>query len=480
MHKKASSIVLWNSFSQFSRILSQAITIFVLTKFIKPYDFGLMAIVTVMASFILNVRDGGITSLIIQRKKISKDFVNLVFWINTLLSLLFYTIFFFLRFFFADFFNELRLIEITPWVCLIFIASSLSIVQQSVFERNLQFRFSGKAEIISTFISSIISVWMAINQYGIYSLIASYLITPSLMAILYFIYSDWRPSLNFSKEDFYEVIHYLKNFSFVNIFIFFTRNLDSILVGRFLGVTELGYYSMASKIAVWPIQTFYTIFYRSFVPLLSKIKNNSIKFKRSFLKINNFFIFIVFPFLFFLIFFSEDIIFSLLGSKWLNSVSSLRYIAIFSLFQSVGLILSLILFSLARIKLMVFWNMIYFLVNLLFSLAGVQFGIEGLVLGELFAFLFCLYGNFLLPINQIKLRLGDYLNAIKPIFLSLLLSILITSLIVSFSRRVFENCYLILGIELFSFIFLYLLIIYLIAKDVLLTSLTFIRKRSYE
>ena len=80
MHKKASSIVLWNSFSQFSRIFSQAITIFVLTKFIKPYDFGLMAIVTVMASFILNVRDGGITSLIIQRKKISKDFVNLVFW----------------------------------------------------------------------------------------------------------------------------------------------------------------------------------------------------------------------------------------------------------------------------------------------------------------------------------------------------------------------------------------------------------------
>ncbi|HBA9816411.1 TPA: oligosaccharide flippase family protein, partial [Escherichia coli] len=72
----------WVSLSQFGRIIIQLISLTVLTRFIPPADYGLMALGTVVMNFVFIIRDLGTASAIIQRKEVDDDILNSVFWLN--------------------------------------------------------------------------------------------------------------------------------------------------------------------------------------------------------------------------------------------------------------------------------------------------------------------------------------------------------------------------------------------------------------
>jgi O-antigen/teichoic acid export membrane protein len=56
---------------------------------------------------------------------------------------------------------------------------------------------------------------------------------------------DWRPSLRFDRRIALELFSYGKYVIFAGILVFMISVIDITFIGRLLGSTELGYYSIA-------------------------------------------------------------------------------------------------------------------------------------------------------------------------------------------------------------------------------------------
>lgn len=59
-------------------------------------------------------------------------------------------------------------------------------------------------------------------------------------------------------------------FNFIN---YFTRNLDNILIGKFLGASTLGYYDKSYKLMLYPVQNLTNVITPVLHPVLSEYQN---------------------------------------------------------------------------------------------------------------------------------------------------------------------------------------------------------------
>lgn len=76
----------WNFFSQAFKILAQLINVVYLAKIIPPAEYGIMAMAMVVINLGTLLRDLGTSAAIIQRKELTPNLVNTVFWLNVIMG----------------------------------------------------------------------------------------------------------------------------------------------------------------------------------------------------------------------------------------------------------------------------------------------------------------------------------------------------------------------------------------------------------
>ena len=105
----------------------------------------------------------------------------------------------------------------------------------------------------------------------------------------------------------------LTGFNLVN---FFARNLDNILIGKYSGAVELGFYDRAYKLLLFPIQNIITPLSRVMIPLLSRIQDDKPRFRDLYLQTLWVLAFVTIPGVAALICTSEQVVAILFGAKW--------------------------------------------------------------------------------------------------------------------------------------------------------------------
>ena len=78
----------WTSFSSIYVAIINLVQIAILTRYLMPSDFGLIAIVTVVIGFSALFMDMGISSAIIHRQDISHDQLSSLYWFNVFVGIL--------------------------------------------------------------------------------------------------------------------------------------------------------------------------------------------------------------------------------------------------------------------------------------------------------------------------------------------------------------------------------------------------------
>lgn len=125
------------------RLGSQGISFFIsilLARLIGPESYGCIALVLVFINFINLFINSGLSSALIQKKNVDDLDYSTVFWINILLGIIFYIIFFYLADFLELFFKIDDLAIIVRVLSITFIFGALNIVQNAYISRHFQFK----------------------------------------------------------------------------------------------------------------------------------------------------------------------------------------------------------------------------------------------------------------------------------------------------------------------------------------------------
>lgn len=254
LKKSAAVGIKWSSVSQVGRQAMQIATLIILARLLSPGDFGLVGMATVFTGFLAIFKDLGTSAAIIQKEEISERLLHSIFWINVIFGL-FATVFLLsISPFVAGFYHEGKVSAILSVLSITFLISSLTILQQALLERSLAFNKLAKIEISATLFASITGIVSAYCGAGVWSLIYQNLVLATLTTILLWVTASWKPKLIFDWAEVKSVRSYSLHLTGFSIFTYFARNADYFLIGRFLGAQALGYYTLAYRIMLYPLQ----------------------------------------------------------------------------------------------------------------------------------------------------------------------------------------------------------------------------------
>ena len=327
----------WNALSQFFKIFVQAINLIYLAKIIPPAEYGLLAMAAVVINLGILLRDLGTSAAIIQRKVLSNDLINSIFWLNVGLGVFLCAVIMLLAKPLAILYGYPELVTILILLGFTFPLSSCASAHLALLERNSRFKTISRIEVTSALLSVVVAIIMANLGFGVFSLVAQAITLNLVSAIQFWVVSTWRPSVKqFIKlNDIKEIFSFSTNLSFFNFINYFSRNADSFIVGKFMSAATLGQYNLAYRIMLFPLQSLTFVATRSLYPILSKHQDDNGKILTTYLNTVFVILALTAPLMSIIAFYSFPLVTTFFGEQWIKTAEILKWLAPTAIIQSV-------------------------------------------------------------------------------------------------------------------------------------------------
>lgn len=339
--------------AKYSVMIINIIVTAILARLLPPEDFGTIALTVVVTSFFDILANAGIGPAIIQNKDINETDLPNLFRFSTYLAFVLVLLFGALIYPISIFYGKVELVSILFLVTIQLFFNTLNVVPLALLLKEKKFQIIAKNAVCSACICGFFSVLAAFNDWGIYSLS----ITPIGVSVITFVLTVRYniqivcfKTLAVSKKSVKKILNfsiYQFLFNFVN---YFSRNMDKILLGRYLGFQSLGYYEKSYRLMTLPISTLTNVFTPSLQPVLSDFQNDITVIRNVYNRISQYLFFVGTILTPFLCFSAKEIILILFGEQWMAAVPVFQVLSVSVPFQMVDSLSGSILQSANKIK----------------------------------------------------------------------------------------------------------------------------------
>jgi O-antigen/teichoic acid export membrane protein len=367
----------WNGATQILGAVLQLGISVILARLLSPRDFGLIGMILVFTGFASSLSEMGLGASLVQQRTISDRHLNTVFWVNVAAGTFLTTLFGLSAPLIARFYQEPVLRLLTATVALNLILSSLNVVQNALLVRSLNFRTKFWIESVSILISGIVGISMAFSGAGVWSLVGQSMTSTAIQVVVMWRLSSWRPKFSFDLSAFKELMHFGGNLVGSGIFHYWGRNIDKLIIGRLLGSSALGIYTLADKLMRLPVSNVTDMTSAVMFPALSAMQNDVESVKRTYLRATRMIALLTFPMMTGLIILAEPTILSVYGEKWQEAVGIVQVLCLSGMAQSIYFTGGWIFLSQGRTDIVFRWSIYTTLVRLAGVFIGAQWGLMG-------------------------------------------------------------------------------------------------------
>jgi len=417
LQHKTLSAIKWSGLAQLLRQLLQFAISVMLARLLNPQEFGLIGMILVFTGFVNIFGDLGLGAALIQRSKLEPRHLNTVFWLNIATGLLLTGAFIIAAPVIAKFYGEPALYSITMVIALNFFIGSFHYVPNSIFQKNMDFRRLAQIEIIALILSGVVAINMAFFGLGIWSLVAQTLILTLVTVILIWRFSSWRPSFSWDKKAFKELAGFSSNLTGYNIFNYWARNFDNLLIGKYIGSAALGIYARAYSLMLLPLSQIASVVSKVMFPALASIQDDITRVKKVYLRLNRTVALITFPMMIGLFVVADSFIHVVYGAKWQAVIPLLKIFCLVSLEQSIGAGVGLIFNSQGRTDIQFRLSIFSGVVRAIAFIIGLRWGIIGVAIAYAFVeYVILWYPGWAIPGRLINLRFSEMLKNVAGIF----------------------------------------------------------------
>jgi len=399
----------------FGQVISWTITVYVI-RILSPDDYGLMAMAGVYLSFIILFNEVGLSAAIIQKKDLNQEDLSNICWAVLSINLALYALSFFSAPLVAAFYNEPRVVDVIRVASIVFIIRSLGLVSNNMLTREMVFNRQSQAELIGNAAGAVATLWLAVEGFGVWSLVYGHIIIEIVKNLLLFLFYPWKPDFSFSFSKVKDLIQFGSKVAVARLFWYLSSNMDLLIAGKILGKTQLGYYAIAVQFALIPLDKMVSTISRVAFPAFSKVQDDPALLRRYYLKIVNFVAFAIFPVCWGLFLVAESAVPLLLSEKWLPAVLPLQILSMVTAFRAVHTMNAPLEVAVGRPGTTIRNSVITLSVLALSFFIGSSYGLEGLAYSWLvFPVVFLITTSITLKL--IGLSLVDYFKELRHPFL---------------------------------------------------------------
>jgi O-antigen/teichoic acid export membrane protein len=322
----------------------------VLARLLTPADFGLVAMVAAFTGFVSLFKDLGLSMATVQRVEITHEQVSTLFWINVVLSVVLMGVAAVLAPAVAWFYAEPKLIWIMLAVASTFVFGGLSAQHTALLRRQMRFTALAIIEIGSMVAGIAVAVVMACRGFAYWSLVAMGATTAATTMLLCWLFSGWQPAWPRRGTGVMPMVKFGGNVTSFNVLNYFARNLDNIIIGRFLGPLALGLYSKAYGLLLLPLQQVNAPVASVVIPALSRLQSDSRRYRHCYLTAVKSIAWVTGPLIVVLAIYSQEIVSLVLGKQWESASGLFKVLALGSLLQPISATVGWLFVSLGRTR----------------------------------------------------------------------------------------------------------------------------------
>lgn len=418
LKKQVNTGVKWTAIGTITVALVNVLKISILTRFLSKEEFGIFAIVAFFLGFFNLFSDMGLTTAIIHKQNIKKNEYSSLYWFNICFCVLLYILLFLITPMISSFYNEPTLDYLIKILGLSIIINSIGLQFRTIETKNLSFKFISIFDIIASLASLLFSIWLAVNGFGVLSLVYSIVLQYAISNFFLFLLA-----LKFYKLSFYFSYKDLSPFLKIGLFQvggqsanFFNRNLDVLIIGKLFSQEILGGYSLAKELVFRPSQIINPILTKVAGPVLAKLQSNEGLLKESYLKLVNIVSSINFIIYLLIVFFAPIIVSILYGGEYSSIVILVRILCIYMYLRSLGNPVGSLVIATGRTDIEFLWNISLLVLMPFIVYSASFFGIIHVAISLTLAMILLFLPSWYFLIRKMSgSTLKEYLNAIVNI-----------------------------------------------------------------
>ena len=222
----------------------------VMARLLAPSDFGLLAILLVIINIGNTIVLSGLGNSLVQMQRARKIDFTTVFWTMLLISVAMYALIFGLSPLIASIYDAPILIDTLRMLGFLFPLSAIESIQTAHVQRDLKFKVLFYATTISTVVSGLVGVVLAISGMGLWSLVFQQIAYHLSNCIALAAQTRWLPSMSFDKKIARKHFSYGWKIMLPSLMETLYDSLSDLLSGKQFGANDLGFLSQGKKFPV--------------------------------------------------------------------------------------------------------------------------------------------------------------------------------------------------------------------------------------
>jgi PST family polysaccharide transporter len=390
----------WLSLAELVNRVFRLGTTVTLARVFSPQDYGLMAVIyTIFDLATVFIFKGGIGAKVIQAEEYQvATIASTSYWLNWIVCIALFLVQSLAAWPIAQFYDNNQLILPICAMSLMYLAYPFFLTHCALIERENRLKIIAMCTASQSIVINIFTVIFALVGMGIWAIII-----PMLMTIpIWFVFSwrnhKWRPPKSFSLENWRLIVNYGKNLIGVEFLTKLRLNLDYLIVGKFLGVEQLGLYYFAFNAGSGITNNIVNSLMSALFPYLCDARGDRQDLRERYFKSLKTISLTVIPIVILQSALSPFYVPIIFGEKWVKAIPILILICLSVIpmtFKHAG---SLLLNSIDKTHISLYFDLIYTIIFALAIFISVQQGIltvaiTVLAVNLLFSFIFSIYSS---------------------------------------------------------------------------------------
>jgi O-antigen/teichoic acid export membrane protein len=322
---------IWQFSNTIVIIVSQIICNAIIARYVSKVEFGIMALTNAFINFACFFSEAGMGDALIQRREIEPQHKNASFFCSVLFSVAIYFILYFTAPLISTFYNnpviktdlfynnEPILIPVLRILGLSFIFLSLGSASLSLLMKNFRFKQIFFSDSLTLLVSNILGVVLAINHWGVWSLVYSILFYNVARLIMVWILEPIPLWIGATLRHWKDLFNYGVGLTLVRMYNFISGFGIMLEIGKLVPLKTLGIFERSNRITNIPVRYLGDMINKVMMPFMVKI-NDDDKLFAFFYRAMAFSNAMLVPISVFCFVFCQPLVLILLGPKWRDAV----------------------------------------------------------------------------------------------------------------------------------------------------------------
>jgi len=320
--------LIWSYTVYFGSRLFTLLSTAVLARLLVPDDFGLISYALLLLNFIDATQDFGVKDALIYSSERLDDTADSAFLMNLGIGLLQYGLAFVLAPLSLHLVDDPRIVLMLRLMSLAFIFNALGNTHDALLQKELLFKQRYLPDLYSAVIKGIAAIVLAFMGFGVWSLVASHVIGAAVRMIGKWLLCSWRPRFRFFMDRARVLWGYGVYILLFNVLGVALEQADQMFIGLLLGETQLGYYSIASRVPEMILVNFSLVLTKVIFPAYTKLKDDRARLVEGFLTTTKFTAFVTVPIGLGIVAIAPEMVPVVFGEQWEPAVILVQVLAL--------------------------------------------------------------------------------------------------------------------------------------------------------